>query len=70
VLVVGDSLEVGTSPYLRGLLHGIPLTGSDQPPQLNRGGRPAFPRRAALWDAVSWVRPHNRASTTNPATRG
>jgi hypothetical protein len=26
VLVVGDSLEVGTSPYLRGLLHGIPLT--------------------------------------------
>jgi hypothetical protein len=26
VLVVGDSLEVGTSPYLRGLLRGIPLT--------------------------------------------
>ncbi len=26
VLVVGDSLEVGTSPYLRGLLGGIPLT--------------------------------------------
>jgi lysophospholipase L1-like esterase len=26
VLVVGDSLEVGTSPYLKGLLHGIPLT--------------------------------------------
>jgi lysophospholipase L1-like esterase len=26
VLVVGDSLEVGTSPYLRGLLHGIPFT--------------------------------------------
>jgi hypothetical protein len=25
VLVVGDSLEVGTSPYLRGLLRGIPL---------------------------------------------
>ena len=24
--MVGDSLEVGTSPYLRGLLHGIPLT--------------------------------------------
>ena len=26
VLVVGDSLEVGTSPYLRGLLQGVPLT--------------------------------------------
>ncbi len=26
VLVVGDSLEVGTSPYLKGLLRGIPLT--------------------------------------------
>jgi lysophospholipase L1-like esterase len=26
VLVVGDSLEVGTSPYLQGLLGGIPLT--------------------------------------------
>jgi hypothetical protein len=26
VLVVGDSLEVGTSPYLGGLLPGIPLT--------------------------------------------
>jgi lysophospholipase L1-like esterase len=26
VLLVGDSLEVGTSPYLRGLLRGIPLT--------------------------------------------
>jgi hypothetical protein len=26
VLAVGDSLEVGTSPYLRGLLRGIPLT--------------------------------------------
>jgi lysophospholipase L1-like esterase len=26
VLVVGDSLEVGTSPYLRGLLGGVPLT--------------------------------------------
>jgi hypothetical protein len=26
VLVVGDSLEVGTSPHLRGLLRGIPLT--------------------------------------------
>jgi hypothetical protein len=25
VLVVGDSLEVGTAPYLRGLLRGIPL---------------------------------------------
>jgi hypothetical protein len=26
VLVVGDSLEVGTSPYLQGLLRGVPLT--------------------------------------------
>lgn len=52
VLVVGDSLEVGTSPYLKGLLHGIPLKVDAQTSRPSSTGVQIVGSRLASSDRV------------------